>query len=257
MNKLNEICKIKKKNIEELKKRNDYTKIKSKKLRGFFSSLKKNDNNNFNLIAELKKASPSQGILCNKFDPVNIAEKYETAGAKCLSILTEEKFFLGNINLIPLIKEKVSIPVLRKDFIIDEWQIYESFHFEADCILLILAILNDEQIFSFYKLAKNLGMDVICEIHDEEELKRAIKLKVECIGVNNRNLKTLKVSLENFKKYSRMIPSDIIKICESGIKNNKNMRELSLFGADAFLVGESLMRSNDILKATKNLIKKK
>ena len=100
-------------------------------------------------------------------------------------------------------------------------------------------------------------MDVICEVHDEKELTRAIKLKVECIGINNRNLKTLKVSLENFKKYSRMIPSDIFKICESGIKNNKNMKELSLFGADAFLVGESLMRSNDILKATKNLITKK
>ncbi len=257
MNKLYEICKIKKQTIDKLKKKNDYKTIKKKKLRGFLSSLKKNDNNNFNLIAEIKKASPSQGILCDKFDPIYIARKYELAGAKCLSILTEEKFFLGNINLIPLIKKKVSIPVLRKDFIIDEWQIYESFHFGADCILLILAILNDQQVALFYKLAKNLGMDVICEVHDEKELTRAIKLKVECIGINNRNLKTLKVSLENFKKYSRMIPSDIFKICESGIKNNENMKELSLFGADAFLVGESLMRSNDILKATKNLITKK
>ena len=132
-------------------------------------------------------------MICKKFDPVKIAIDYEKAGAKCLSVLTEKNYFGGNINYISQIKKSVDIPILRKDFIIDEWQILESFYAGADCVLLILAILNDSQLKKFYNLSKKFGMDVICEVHDEQELLRAKKLKVNCIGINNRNLKTLSI----------------------------------------------------------------
>ena len=255
MNILEKICQLKHKEINLLKKKvNPFTqKIKT---RGFFKNLLTNDNNNFNLIAEIKKSSPSKGLICKKFDPIQIAIDYEKAGAKCLSVLTEKNYFGGNINYISQIKKSVNIPILRKDFIIDEWQIYESYYAGADCILLILAILNDKQLKNFYNLSNKLEMDVICEVHDEEELLRAIKLEVDCIGVNNRNLKTLKIDKNTFHLLSSKIPQKTIKICESGLTCNDDLKKFTKSGADAFLIGETLMKSNNIYKETQKIIKR-
>ena len=187
---------------------------------------------------------------------LKIAKSYESAGAKCISILTEKNYFGGDITYIKKVKKVSSLPILRKDFIIDEWQIYESFYSGADCILLILAILNDRNFLKFYKIAKDLGLDVICEVHDQDELSRVLKINVECIGINNRNLKTLEINSETFNLLSKSIPKDIIKICESGINDSLQLNYYSKNGADAFLIGEFLMKSPDILEETRKLIKK-
>jgi indole-3-glycerol phosphate synthase len=254
MDVLKKICKLKKDEIANLKKK-DFSDNKFQ-IRNFLKKLVTDNKKKYNLIAEIKKSSPSKGLICKNFNLEKIAKEYQKAGAKCLSVLTETNFFQGNIKFISKVKKVVDIPILRKDFIIDEWQIYESYHSEADCILLIMAILNDSQYKKFYKIATELGMDVICEVHDEDELKRALKIDVKCIGINNRNLKTLKIDLKNFKKLSPKIPDNIIKICESGISSNEEIKEYSNFGADAFLVGESLMKSKNIYKETKYLINK-
>ena len=255
MNILEKICQLKQKEINLLKKK---FKPSQQKLqtRGFLKSILVKDDNNFNLIAEIKKSSPSKGLICKKFDPIQIAIDYEKAGAKCLSVLTEKNYFGGNINYISQIKKSVNIPILRKDFIIDEWQIFESYYAGADCILLILAILNDKQLKNFYNLSNKLEMDVICEVHDEEELLRAIKLEVDCIGVNNRNLKTLKIDKNTFHLLSSKIPQKTIKICESGLTCNDDLKKFTKSGADAFLIGETLMKSNNIYKETQKIIKR-
>ena len=237
MNILEEICQKKIYEINKLKKTINYkNKIVISKRRDF---LKK-------LIEEKK----------NKFNLNQIAQDYENAGASCLSILTERNYFQGDINYISRVKKITDIPILRKDFILDEWQIYESYFFGADCILLILAILEDKEAKKFYEVSKELNLDVIVEVHDEFELKRAIDLKVNCIGINNRNLKTLKIDLDTFKRLSKKIPKGIIKICESGLKSNKQLRDFTNMGADGFLIGEYLMSSENIKKKTIEIIKK-
>ena len=255
MNILEKICQLKHKEINLLKKKFKPSQQKLK-TRGFLKSILVKDDNNFNLIAEIKKSSPSKGLICKKFNPIQIAIDYEKAGAKCLSVLTEKNYFGGNINYISQIKKSVNIPILRKDFIIDEWQIIESYHAGADCILLILAILSDLQVKVFYNLSNKLGMDVICEVHNEEELKRAVKLEVNCIGINNRNLKTLNVDKNTFHLLSSKIPSKTIKICESGLTCNDDLKKFTKSGANAFLIGETLMKSNNIYEETKKIIKK-
>ncbi len=257
MNILEQICHQKIIDVTKKKTKIDYEKkIKIQKRRKFLEKLLINKKDKFNLIAEIKRASPSRGEICKKFELKEIALDYAEAGASCLSILTEENFFLGKLEYLSFVRNIVELPLLRKDFIIDEWQIYESYFFGADCILLILAIIDDNQASRFYEVAKELNLDVIVEVHDNDELQRALKLKVECIGINNRNLKTLKINLDTFKKLSKRIPENIIKLCESGIKNNTQVRRFSKEGADGFLVGESLMVSNNIKKQTVELIKK-
>ena len=255
MNILEKICQLIQEEINLLKKK--FKPLKQKiQTRGFLKRLLIQNDINFNLIAEIKKSSPSKGLICKKFDPIKIAIDYEKAGAKCLSVLTEKNYFGGNINYISQIKKSVNIPILRKDFIIDEWQIIESYQAGADCVLLILAILNNLQLKKFYNLSNKLGMDVICEVHNEEELLRAIKLKVNCIGINNRNLKTLNVDKNTFHLLSKKIPDKIIKICESGLTNNNDLKKFTKSGADAFLIGETLMKSSNIYEKTKKIIKK-
>ncbi len=257
MNVLKKICTKKIEDVKKLKQIIDYKKkIKLVQRRKFFKNLLKKKKDRFNLIAEIKKSSPSKGDICKDFHPTEIALDYQNAGVSCISVLTEENFFSGNISYLNQIKKVVDLPLLRKDFIVDEWQIYESYFFGADCILLILAILEDKQISNFYNIAKELGLDVITEVHDNQELERALKLNVECIGINNRNLKTLKINLNTFKELSQKIPKGITKICESGISNNIQMKEYTKYGADAFLVGESLMSSSNIKEETLKLIKK-
>ncbi len=254
MNILEKICNLKSEEISGLKK-NEFLK-KPKKIRDFLDHLTRFDENNYNVITEIKKSSPSKGLICSNFNPIKIASKYERAGAKCISVLTEKNFFGGNIDFINQIKGSVKLPILRKDFIIDEWQIYESFYYGADCILLILAILSDQDFKKFYNKASELGMDVICEVHDEDELKRALKVDVKCIGINNRNLKTLEIDINTFSFLSKKIPNGIIKICESGISTNEELKKISNEGADAFLIGECLMISEDIYEKTKEIISK-
>lgn len=255
MNILEKICLLKMKEIDILKESKKKPKRKTK-IRSFFKHLKRENYKNFNLITEIKQSSPSKGVIRKDFDPEYIAQQYEKAGARCISVLTERNFFNGSLEILKRVKNSVKIPILRKDFIIDEWQIYESFNNEADCILLIVAALDDFKLKTFYKIAKSLELSVITEVHDEKELDKALKLNVECIGINNRNLKTLEIDLNTFKKLSPKIPDNIIKICESGISSNEEIKEYSDFGADAFLIGESLMKSDNIYQETKYLINK-
>ena len=256
MNILDKICKIKLEEVNLLKKKINFTKKPKIKPKKFLEELIKVNKNNFNVIAEIKKRSPSKGLIRKDFKLYEIAKEYKNAGVRCLSILTEKNHFEGDITYIKKVKEKVDLPILRKDFILDEWQIFESFYSGADCILLILAILDDEKLEKFYNLSQELGMDVICEVHNSEELKRTLNLNVRCIGINNRNLKTLEINHETFNILSKKIPDNIIKICESGINNNEQLYDYTKNGADAFLIGEKLMKSENIEKATKDLIRK-
>ena len=258
MNILEEICYHKKQEIVELKKEKKFnfnTEINKNK-KSISEILRKNNKNHYNIITEIKRKSPSAGLIRKDFNLIKIAENYIKAGAVYLSVLTEKKYFGGDVKFIKKLKENTKIPILRKDFIIDEWQIYESLYYNADCILLILAILDDDTFIRFYSLAKELGLSILVEVHDEEELRRALSFNVDCIGINNRNLKTLKIDLNTFKKLSKLIPKGITKVCESGISKNSQLLDMTNSGADAFLIGESLMKKKDIFQSTQNLIKK-
>jgi indole-3-glycerol phosphate synthase len=207
------------------------------------------------LIAELKKASPSKGLIRADFDALKLADAYREGGAACLSVLTDEKYFAGHIDYLQQVAKQSPLPTLRKDFIIDEYQIYEARAFGADCILLIMAALSDEEAVRFESLAFSLKLDVLVEVHDEAELKRALHhLQTPLIGINNRNLKTLQVDLQTSLRLRTMIPDDKIIICESGIKTNAEVNMMRSAGINGFLVGESLMLQDDLTSATKALL---
>ncbi len=224
--------------------------------RNFLNSINKVHNHKFNIIAEIKRASPSKGIIRKNFDLNLIANAYEKAGASCLSILTDKKWFQGDNRYIAQAKSICSLPILRKDFIIDPIQVYESRLIEADCILLIMSILSDQQAHELEELALSLKMSVLIEAHNKEELNRAFKLSSPLVGINNRNLNTMEVSIKTSKNLLPMFPIEKIAVSESGIKNNIDLRELANEGAKCFLIGESLMKQKDIITATKNLIQK-
>ena len=222
------------------------------------------------LIAEVKKASPSAGVICQDFDPVRIAKEYEAAGASCLSVLTDEKFFQGSLDYLLQIRAAVKLPLLRKDFIIDERQILEAIEWGADAILLIVAILDDARLQRFHKLATEAGLAALVEVHDEAELERALAAGANLIGVNNRNLKTFKVDLATTKRLAASLvqspksrvpstktfssqpsalgprPSTSPSVGESGIRTQADVERLAKCGAQAILVGESLMRHGDV-----------
>jgi indole-3-glycerol phosphate synthase len=212
------------------------------------------------LIAEVKKASPSAGVICRDFDPVRIALAFEAAGASCLSVLTDEKFFQGSLAYLKQIRQTVSLPLLRKDFIIDERQILEAIAWGADAILLIVAILSDAQLTHFHSLATAAGLAVLVEVHDDEELERAMSAGAELLGVNNRNLKTFQVDLSTTERLAQRLqkaspsPTGQLLIAESGIHTRADVKRLSRCGARAILVGESLMRAADVGQAARALI---
>jgi indole-3-glycerol phosphate synthase len=212
------------------------------------------------LIAEVKKASPSAGVICQDFDPVRIAKEYEAAGASCLSVLTDEKFFQGSLDYLRQIRAAVKLPLLRKDFMIDERQILEAVEWGADAILLIVAILSDEQLKKFHSLAMEAGLAALVEVHDEAELERAMKISPALIGVNNRNLKTFKVDLATTERLAaKLLPSPVTRhpsllVAESGIHTRADVERLKQCGAKAILVGESLMRGGDIQSKIHELI---
>ncbi len=198
------------------------------------------------LVAEIKKASPSAGVLREDFDPVAIATEYEKAGANAISILTEEDFFEGATDIVSRVKGVSSKPVLAKDFFIDEYQIYEVKLSGADSILLIVRILEEDALSEFLEISKGLGMDCLVEIHDELDLKKAMNSGAEIIGINNRNLETFKVDLKVTEKLFGMIPEDKITVSESGINTRADVEFLSLVGVDAVLIGEAFMRAGNI-----------
>ena len=207
------------------------------------------------IIAEVKKASPSKGVIREDFNAVEIAKIYERAGAACVSVLTDEPYFQGRDEYLVDIKNAISIPALRKDFMLEEYQIYESRALGADCVLLIMAALDDAQAKNLYALSIALGMDVLVEVHDEEELSRAIKLNPAMIGVNNRNLKTLKVDMNTSRDLVKKIPAKTLKIAESGISDASTIREMQKLSFNGFLIGESLMREADITGAFSKLLR--
>ena len=196
------------------------------------------------IIAEIKKASPSAGVIDEDFNPVKKALEYEAFGASALSILTEEDFFMGSVNYLKEVKAITSLPILRKDFMIDEYQVYESKLIGADCILLIASILSDQQIEDFIYVAKKLDLDYLIEVHDENELKRVKHFDDALIGVNNRNLKTFEVDLNNSVRLRNLFKQKNIFIAESGIKTREDMNYLKQNNIKVFLIGESLMRGS-------------
>lgn len=206
------------------------------------------------VIAEVKKASPSKGIIQPDFDPVNTAIAYQKAGAAAISCLTEEHYFQGSSEYLKEIRENVTIPILRKDFIFDPYQIYEARTIGADAVLLIAAMLDTDTIKEYRKIAEALGMQVLAESHNEEELEKVLEAGCKITGINNRNLKTFEVSLETTQRLARLIPSDCVIVAESGIKNAEDVKFLKDCGAKAFLIGETLMRSGDIAAAMSELI---
>jgi indole-3-glycerol phosphate synthase len=197
------------------------------------------------VIAEVKKASPSKGLIRTNFDPAAIARSYEAAGAACLSVLTDSDFFQGSEAFLQQAREACSLPVLRKDFIIDAYQVYEARAIGADCVLLIVSALDDDVLLELSLLAAELDLDVLCEVHDEEELERAQALPVPLIGVNNRNLRSFETSLETSLTLQELVEYDRVLVAESGIHTPQDVARLREGGIQAFLVGEAFMRAED------------
>lgn len=258
---LDQICEFKKKEIAKKKRRlplDELTnklqeKPKTPKLSFYESLIKNKSDGRPSFIAEIKKASPSAGLIRPDFEPVSIARSYFENGASCLSVLTDSRYFQGQDSFIADIKAQIALPVLRKDFIIDPYQIYESSYLGADCILLIMAALDDQKLEELYETAQQTGLDVLIETHDENEMKRAKALNPQLLGVNSRDLKAQKTNFTNFEKLASLLPENTINIAESGIKSSEDIAYLLKIGYDGFLIGEHFMRQKDPGKALKQI----
>jgi indole-3-glycerol phosphate synthase len=254
---LTKIIEEKKREVEIAKEKLPLDKVRKKLMvlpsqRSFKQAISKE--HDISLIAEIKKASPSSGVLRRDFDPLKIAQVYRAYGAAALSILTDEKFFNGALSYIDLVKREVYLPILRKDFIIDKYQIYESKLFGADAVLLIADLLSRSELLQFMEICRNLTMDVVVEVHNEEDLNKSLSVDSEIIGINNRNLYDFQVDLGVTSNLIRSIPEGKIIISESGIKTYEDIMFLKSLGVNAVLIGETFMRSDDIGSKVRELM---
>jgi indole-3-glycerol phosphate synthase len=259
MNKLDEICTTKREHVVQRKAIISTTHLldeiaRQDAPRGFTAAIRAKSATGFALIAEIKKASPSKGLIRADFDPPSHARAYAAGGAACLSVLTDIPYFQGSDDFLVAARAATQLPCLRKDFMVDPWQVQESRALGADAILIIMAALDDDLAAEIEAVAVELGMDALIEVHDEVELERALKLQSPLLGINNRNLKTFATSLEQTERLSAMVPDDKIMVSESGIFTHDDCQRLSQSGARAFLVGESLMRQDNVETATRELL---
>jgi indole-3-glycerol phosphate synthase len=255
---LSRIIEKKRKEVDTSRKEVSFSDIKARAEAMYIhSSFKKNISRkgHVNLIAEIKRSSPSQGVIRADFDPVKIALTYHAAGAAAISVLTDERFFDGRLEYIKMVKERVTLPVLRKDFIIDEYQIYESAAAGADAILLIAHILTQEELDRYLVIAKGLGMDVLLEVHNEEEMEKAVRSSASIIGINNRDLSSFGVDVSVTQRLLRLIPENRTIVSESGISSYEQVMFLKSLGVNAVLIGETFMRAENIGQKIRELMK--
>lgn len=256
---LEKICAVKREAVAKRKQAVPYAEVERQAKaapppRGFAAALSAKAKTGYALIAEIKKASPSAGLIRADFDPAKLAGAYQNAGAACLSVLTEEDHFQGSDAHLRAARGAASLPVIRKDFMLEPYQVAEARAIGGDCILLIMACLGDAQAAELEACAGEFKLDVLVEVHDEAELERALNLKSPLIGVNNRNLKTLKTDLATTERLARLLPADRVLVAESGLKTPADLSRMARCGARRFLIGESLMKQSDVEAATRAIL---
>ena len=257
---LAKICEVKRNHVGQCKSTVPHSELKEKlpnnfAVKSFSEALKTSLKFGYGLIAEIKKASPSKGLIRKDFFPNDLALSYQRGGASCLSVLTDEPFFMGRNDFLTSVREVSSLPIIRKDFMLDPYQITESRVLGADCILLIMAALNNNLAIELENYAFDLGMEVLIEVHDEQEMERALRLKSPLIGVNNRNLKTMKTDLATTERLAHLVPMDRILISESGLNTEADLARMANVGARCFLIGEALMRQENLEDATRSILR--